>query len=340
MQEEDPGYRTYTQVHVPPPFGLNNNGAICWFNGDLQFMLGLPAMSEVVLKLREEISHNELAAEYIRLLDGLLPNTPDMEPIEPAQFAGASGRLLTAMIKTAGTTALGYGQQCAAEGFSTFLEALKCTDIDNLFCNAYLHVIICDKCKQEVSSVRDTAFRINVPPTKNFASDDEQSKWRVYTSGLPYDHPHRHVIKNFRSEAEFQKWLMSHSACALDFTCPKCNHKMPMVLRGERLTLLREIIVVSFDMIDRIDPTWFPQKLDFPARDGTTLHYEICGKVCWSGSVNRLRDGRISSGGHYWAHSLRDGQWYCLNDGSVSAGNPHPEPSTFMVAYHMVKVLK
>ena len=185
--------------------------------------------------------------------------------------------------------------------------------------------------------MRDTANRINIPPTKNFASDEEQSRWRNYTAGLPYDHPDRYVIKNFRTQEEFQRWLMSHSAITEDFRCPKCNFKMPIVLRSERLSMVQEVLVVSFDMIDRVDSTWFPQQLEFPATNGTVRKYKICGKICWSGSVNRLRDGRIASGGHYWAHSLRDGKWYCLNDGGVSAGNPNPEPSTFMVAYHLTE---
>jgi ubiquitin C-terminal hydrolase len=336
MQGEKQKDRVYKQEFVPSPFGLNNNGAICWFNSVTQFLLGVPALNEVMLELREELQHSELAAEYIRTLDGLLPNTPEMEPITPAQFAGASGRLLNAMVSASGHTSLSCGQQCAAEGFTTFLQALKSTEIDNLFCNAYKRIIICKQCKEEVSDVRDTANRINVPPTKNFASDEEQSKWRLYTSGLPFQHPHRYAIKNFTSGEDFQKWLMSHSAITHEFKCPKCNHKMSTVLRGERLTMLREVIVVSFDMIDRIDPTWFPTELSFPKLDGGTLSYKICGKVCWSGSVNKLSDGRIASGGHYWAHSLREGKWYCLNDGGVSQGNPHPEPSTFMVAYHLV----
>jgi hypothetical protein len=245
------------------------------------------------------------------------------------------------MLKTAGGgTALGYGQQCAAEGFTTFLEALKSTDVDNAFCNAYKQMIVCKRCGETVSSVRDTANRINIPPTKNFSGPNgvtEQSKWRTYTAGLPINHPHRHVIKNFESEDEFQKWLMNHAVIALDFTCPKCNHKMPIVARGEMLTMLQSVIVISFDMIDRIDPTWFPQKLKFPSTDGTFLRYELCGKICWSGSVRIMPDGRVASGGHYWAHSRREGKWYCLNDNGVSQGNPHPDNSTFMVAYHIME---
>jgi Ubiquitin carboxyl-terminal hydrolase len=337
MKEVKSKYKIYDPTHVSSPFGLNNNGAICWFNSVTQFLLGLPSFNSVMTERKEELEHNELAAEYIRTLEGLLPNTPEMEPITPAEFAGVSGRLLGAMLKAAeGSTALGYGQQCASEGFTTFLQTLKSTEIDNLFCNAFNQVIVCTRCGVEVSSVRDTANRINVPPTKNFANDDEQSKWRVYTAGLPFSHPHRYVIKNFRNESDFHNWIMRHAAITLDFTCPKCSHRMPMVIRGETLSMLREVIVVSFDMIDRIDPTWFPQELSFPTRDGTTLKYRICGKICWSGNVNRLPDGRIASGGHYWAHSLRESQWYCLNDGGVSPGNSNPEPSTFMIAYHLM----
>lgn len=363
MKEAKPKYRLYSPEYVSSPFGLNNNGAICWFNSVVQFLLGIPQLSAVLLENREELAHNELAAECVRTLDGLLPNSTDMEPIIPAHFAGVSGRLLTAMIKggvtgvngptghtgqtgpnvsstihtghVGGLSSLGYGQQCAAEGFTTFIESLRSTEVDNLFCNAYKQIIICRQCKKEVSSVRDTANRINVPPTKNFATADEQSTWRVYTSGLPFSHPHRHVIKNFTTEDEFQKWIMSHAAVTLDYTCDQCNHKMQMVLRGERLSMLREVIVVSFDMIDRMDATWFPAELSFPTIDGGTLRYKLCGKICWSGNVNKLKDGRIASGGHYWAHSLRENTWQCLNDGSVTPGNPYPEKSVFMIAYSL-----
>lgn len=341
--------RPYNPEFVASPFGLNNTGAICWFNAVTQFLLGVPAMSSVILEHRDELVHNELAAEYIRALDGLLPNTPDMEPITPANFAGMSSRLLDAMLKSGepsqqapsqqiprGKSTLGYGQQCASEGFTTFLETLTSTDVDNIFMNAYRQVITCKRCNEEVSTMRDTSNMINVPPTKNFANDEEQSRWRAYTAELSYSHPHRSVIKNFRTQAEFQKWLRCHSAITEDFCCPKCNYKMPFVLREERLSMVQDVLTISFDMIDRIDPTWYPQELEFPGNNGVTRKYKLCGKICWSGSVNRLGDGRIASGGHYWAHSLRDGNWYCLNDGGVSAGNPHPDSSTFMVVYHLV----
>lgn len=331
-------YRHYDPENVASPFGLNNNGAICWFNSTIQLLLGLASLNEVMMEKKEELEHNKLASAYNVLLEALLPNNPEYESITPAHFAGASMNLLRAMLQETGTSnSLGMGQQCAAEGFSTFIQTLNYGPIDDLLCNAYVQIIKCKRCDKEVSSTKDTSNRINIPPTKNFASAEEQRAWREYAAGLPADHPHRHVIANFKTADEFQAYICNHAVIALDFTCPNCNYKMPLVARGERLTLLREIIIVSFDMFGRMDPTWYPQELKFRSLDGTTLYYRMCGKVCWSGSINRLPDGRIASGGHYWAHSFRDGKWFCFNDNSVTPGNPNPCANTFMIAYHLME---
>ena len=329
-------YNLYDSEYTAPPFGLNNNGAICWWNALIQIILGMSSVCETILNTEKDTNTN-LAKEYYTLLRALLPNNPEYEQINTAQFAGASSRLLAAMLADAGaSTALGYGQQCASEGFSTCIEMLRIESIDNLLATRYVQSIECTRCKKIVSVTRDTANNIKIPPTKNLRTESEIAEWKNYKSSLPSDHPHHHVIANFTTGAEFEKWVKNHAVWTLGYTCSQCNYKMPTVPRGESLVLLREVIVMSFDMFNKIDSTWYPQELNFVSIDGTILHYELIGKICWSGSINKLPDGRFASGGHYWAHTLREGKWFCCNDGSVTQGDPRPCANTFMIAYHLM----
>jgi ubiquitin C-terminal hydrolase len=326
-------YRKYDPEYVSPPFGLNNNGAICWLNSVIQFLLGIPSPNELLIERKEELEHNNIAREFINLLEALMPNNAEYESIDQSHFAGASSVLFYHLHKKG----IGSGQQCADEGFTIFLQELNCLDLDNLYNNAYRQSIKCSRkgCEEEVSSVRDLSNKITVPPTKNFGSDDEYRTWLSCQASLPLDHPHRNVIPNFKNQSEFQKWILNHCSIVLGFKCEKCGHAPPIIIRRERLTMAREVIVLSFDMFDKIDPTWYPEEFVLPSVNNTFLRYKLCGKICWSGSINRLPNGAIATGGHYWAHSLREGKWLCFNDNHISEGSPRPCANTFMIAYHL-----
>lgn len=340
-------YTMYNPEFASPEFGLNNMGAICWWNSLMQVFFGLSSFNEKIRKLRDSLTDNPVASAYIRIIDGLVPNNDQYVPIKPIDFVGASQHILYAMLEelkkmnSKGNigNGLGIGQQCADEGYTTFLDMMKSAELDDLFNNVYEQIIICTRCKEQVSSNRDKSNRIYIPPTKNFATDDEYQAWRSrVVAGLPFDHPYRHTIRNFTTQTKFKDWLCNHVAMALDYKCPKCAYEMAKVARGEKLKALREIITVKFDRINAVDPTWFPERLEFGSTDGKILTYEVVGKICWSGNYG----SNGMSGGHYWAVSRRpygdDGsyKWRTLNDNSVSDGHGGPEQSVYMVFYHLM----
>lgn len=345
-------YTLYDPEYAAPEFGLNNTGAICWWNALMQVFFGLSAFNKKIRKLADNLADNNVATAYINIADALLPNSGEYEPINPIQFSGSSQTILHAVLRelaamNAGNpvgnmgNSLGLGQQCADEGYTTFLDMMKSAELDDLFNNVYEQIIICTRCNEQVSSNRDKSNRIYIPPTKNFPSEAAYQAWRsTNVAGLPFSHPNRHVIRNFTSASEFKNWLCNHVALALDYKCPKCSHVMAKVARGEKLKALREIIAIKFDRINAIDTTWFPPQLEFGSTDGKTLTYEVVGKICWSGNIS----ANGQSGGHYWAVSRRPvngsqtvHSWHTFNDNSVSSGHNRPEQSVYMVFYHLMR---
>ena len=319
-------------LYTMPPFGLQNNGAICWFNSVLQFMMGIAPFNQEMIDNEESLQYNQFAAMYIKALSHFLP----LESLDVAEvpYADLSLALLHEMMNSLKMNGrhkiLGIGQQCADEGFTTFLEQLYSLEIDNLFKCAYKQSIVCAKCSKKVSQTRDASNRINIPPTKNFHSEEERRMWQKAVSGLPFNDPRRYVIENFNTPGSLKRWILSHTTVTLDYKCPGCNEMNARVSRGETICMIREVLILKFDKLNQVDTTVYPLELEFPANDGRMLKYQLCGKICWSGHVTKQ-----SSGGHYWAHSLRGNKWYMLNDTGCSPGNPNPERSVLMIAYQL-----
>jgi|TARA_R110002153_G_scaffold273997_3_gene446457 ubiquitin C-terminal hydrolase len=299
-------YSKYDKFNVSPQFGFHNSGVICWFNSIMQFMLSLSSFNEAMM---ENDSQSAFGIKYRELVSKLLPHDPD----HPADCRWASDyssillrELVTSITRANRSTLLGMGQQCADEGFTEIVDAVGLQVVEKLFVNVYENKIICPVCKKVVSTVRDNSVRIGMP------------------------------ITDIKDAARFQNWLCNH-VTYVDFKCPECNVSSQKVKRAEQLKSLREVIVIVFDMFDRSfgSSIWYPQELNFPVvkeLGGGFLKYELCAKVEWSGSTHPSGN----SSGHYWSTCKRGDKWYCLNDTSVSAGNPNPTPSTYMVAYHMV----
>jgi uncharacterized UBP type Zn finger protein len=291
-------YYYYDPALAPEGFGLNNTGSICWFNSLLQMLLGLPALNRTILECETELSSNKLAKEYIKLLKATTGGSTGQQ----TDTAGASATILEAFILRARQLKIrvnmGAGQECADEGFVTFIELLKCKQVDRVFSNVYELIIDCTGCKRQVSTVRDEAFRI-----------------QLFTQ-VPLE-----------TKDLFCTFLRVHPS-EVDYYRCDCGSTMTKFFRTEKLKMLREIVVIVFNKFITKEVRWFPQQLTFKSREGPNLEYELVSKIEHAGT-------RMS--GHYWAHSLRNGKWLCFNDSSVSAGSPYPSANTFLVAYHLVR---
>lgn len=306
-QRPKPDYMYYDSKYVPEPFGLNNIGAICWCNSLLQMMLGLPSLNKVLLDSENELSGNPFAMEYIKVLKATLPNDINIA-IDTSKLTIASaavlGGFLTKLRQNGLTIQMGAGQECVDEAFTLFIDMFGCPKIENLFSNVYELIVECKHCKKKVSSIRDKSYRLQLFTNVKL---EDQNKF----CGFLKVHP---------SECDFYK-------------CEECGNCMSKFFRAERLRMLREVVVIIFNKFQMKDNRWFPQKLVFGAKKKhpddapPPLTYKLVGKIEHSGTT---------SGGHYWAQSLRGNNWYRLNDNSVMYGDHTPTHNTFMVAYHLV----
>lgn len=289
-------YHYYDEDDVPDAFGLQNTGAICWFNSLLQMLLGLPSLNKLVIEYADELQENPFAAEYVKLVKECL-GLSSANINRAASSSIILQHMLARLRAEKSHVRMGMGQECVDEGLTMFIEMLNCPKIKRLFSNVYELSIECTYCNKVVSTMRDGAIRIQMFTQMPLATQDE-----------------------------FCTFIRAHPSVVDVFKCT-CGGVMTKFHRFEKLKMLREIVVIIFNKFDEKTVRWFPQTMSFKSSQGGTLEYKLVGKIDHSG--NR-------QGGHYWANSLRGNQWYNLNDTSVGAGTGTPEASTFMVAYHLV----
>lgn len=294
-----PEYKYYDGAMVPSGFGLINTGVICWCNSLIQLLLGLPSVNAALLDSADDLKNNIFATEYISMLRAAMNSSIQ----DTAVLAPVSSRILRAMIirmrQVGKEINMGGGQECVDEAFTTFIELFNCRRVEQLFNNVYELIIICDKCKKQASSVRDTSYRIQM--FTNAPLTDKES---------------------------FCRYLKLHGSRHDHYKC-SCGNVMNNFLRAEKLKMLREVVVIIFNKFQVKENRWFPQTLEFQARDNKPpLVYRLVGTIEHAGTM---------FGGHYWAKSLRDDVWHCFNDNSVTESTGDPTAGTFMIAYHLVE---
>ncbi len=301
-------YTYYDTKYVPGAFGFQNCNAICWGNSLIQFMLGMSSMNQVLLEQEYNLLDNPFATEYIKLLKTVLPNEGDeckSDYENPSTLETMSKSVLTEMLKRAQSQGrrlkMGLSEECADEAFTAFIDLLDCDPVRFLFANSYELTVVCTGCKKQVSTIRDTSYRI-----------------QLFTSA------------SLNTIDRFTTWIRMHPSELDVFKCD-CGHIMTKSNRREQLKKLGEIVVIIFNKFYTKTNRWFPQELRFASIKGPDLVYQLVGKVDQSGN---------QYGGHYWSHTLRDGDWVLLDDNRIpSVGTSSPEPETFIIAYHLVKSL-
>lgn len=313
-------YQYYDPNYVPGAFGFHNTAAICWMNSLLQFLLGLPAFNKVLMEEEDNLASNNLAIEVIKLLKTILPNEPTSgsssnnnqhtlidpksDSIDPMTLAPASSKILVEFLRRLKAKninlKLGMSEECANEGFVWFLDMLGSKRLEQLFLSRYDVSFTCPGCGKESFKVIDKLFQIEI-----------FTKVRIDT------------------EATFVDWLKVHPEEGDCYKCELCGHVVGKFNKMRKLTRMSEIIVIVFNKFYEKTRRWFPKSISFRQSKGRPdLVYKLVGKVEHSGTMN---------GGHYWAQSLRDGSWICLNDNAMpSIGNPEPTPETYMIAYHLM----
>ncbi len=293
-------YLLYDTENVPFATGMSNTGAICWWNSLLQSMLGISALSQVMLDYETEFVGNPFACAYIEFLLSTYNDTVRND--SSIKLFMVFGKQVIAKTKIN----LVNGQQCANEGFTLFIEMLDNRRVEKIFTSSYEITSTCKNpaCKNVAVLPRDNAFYV----TLNYNTLDSES---------------------------FHHWMRVHERDPNPRKCEVCGHCEQSSKPIEKLKRLSEVVVVLLNKITIAKTNmYFPSTLTFLSNTGNDIKYKLVAKIeHGGGSVNM---STFSSSGHYWAHSLRDEVWQCCNDTSVSPGNASPTAGTLMIMYHMV----
>jgi ubiquitin C-terminal hydrolase len=314
----------YNNELIPPPFGLLNNGAICYFNSFLQTLCGCSAFTTKVLENSEYMSKTRTGVAIYQYVCMYTSN-----PIS-TNIATATINILRALVidlrERRPSIRFGNGQESAHEVFILLLDMME---------------------PQEESSPESNIISsIKSPITKLFL---HKCEWNTYCMqckksiskkidyGVIFDMHHIDFIKgsngdsqeyNHNSPIGFSNLIKNHISQLEGYNCPSCN--ADSVCRIYSLKRIPEIVFCSFNIYYQYGRKirYFPPYLEFETgNDEGKYFFKLIGQIEHSGSLN---------GGHYWAKGLRqDDKVYDLNDMGFALSSFQSTPHTYMVIYHI-----
>lgn len=287
------------------PFGLNNTGAICYFNALTQSLLSCTSITKIIQNFsgESELNGTLTGKAFINaFLTALSTDRVDVSNI--------SSKLLHALITDIkGKNTFGKMQESASEGLVLLLDAMENPDskehpITKLFQHEYNVKLFCNKCKDIVSEQKDFGIDINL-----FFQDrlDKMSKPEDFVDAI-----YQHI-----------------SPLDNDYVCPKCKTRT----NGIRLHTLRyapEIMVCKFMVYNPIlrKMNYFPIEMKFPGTGNNVISYKLVAQIEHSGSLE---------GGHYWCRARRgDDKIYNFDDTNVGSASFSSSSGTYMLFYQRI----
>lgn len=310
------------------PVGFNNIGFTCYYNSLLQSLLSCTSFVE------ELLSDNYNRDPIIKLLNYMTRNLKELENLEndinninterkdvlidevnrlgPITWRAMIQKLAQ---KSPEFARFAMGQQCAAEGFSLFLQSIEeFNSIQNLFMYRRRNRIYCGDCKSYFSHVDEMNNIFEVEPLVENESKEVSQ------------------LKNLNEFLMNQKNKVDENCI-----CTKCSVKSEK-LKTSTLVMVPEILFVmskkyrynrESDQGEKLDVyTDFPEKLVFKSKNQKEFHYTAVAQIEHVGSTTHF--------GHYYAICKRKNGWYCLNDNGISPAEFKPTVNTYIVVYHAV----
>lgn len=292
---------------APPPFGLPNIGATCYFNSFIQALVGLPAVSQFFLEHEKELSGNAVAVAYIDLLRSVLGRASPVESANPIGMANPVGLANPTALFRAFVLAIraknprstfGSGQEDADEALTLFLDTIDHPELYKLFMTTYNLSVFCFGCRVMSPIRSDNSCVVEMTPGDLTPIEEKIRQYIVPCPG---------------------------------YKCPKCGKgDTPPPQTLYRLSNVGSIITILFRKYAFVAAPAYPQTIELPANGGGKHTFSLVAIIEHAGSP---------AGGHYWARCLRAKPPHHLafsriDDSHVSEADSLPRPESYVLFYH------
>lgn len=271
----------YDAAYVPAPAGFRNTGAICWLNSLMQSLLSCPSFTRAVLRADQELGRTKLGSILYALTRDSLNNSATTH---------YTGQLRAAIVEQ---KHFGYGQECAAEGLTLMMDAIKSPTVTDVLTYRYRVGRVCFPCKAVV---------------------DDSSK---ESPGHAIRMFHYDGTSDFMDSLKLQVDELDHSAFQCD--CGK------MQSRVYRLTMLPEVVVVQFNKFYGKKLLPFPEQFTVDGTSGKKMIFRQTAQIEHSGSM--------SGGHYWALCRRADGVYCLNDQSCTRVPGFAPTANTHMVFY-------
>ena len=286
----------YNPSKVPQPFGLQNNGALCYFNSLVQCLASCSAFAESL-----DNDNSEIATAYTELLSG-------------DDFVKSAYTLATLINNWRNEKQLQWNisphrQEDIHEGFILMMEALN-NQHDYIFNTRYALVVYCCECEHKIvvpNNSCPTELAIEIP-----------------------------IGADFTTQEQYENYIMVHQQTPEDYKCENCGVKNTpnnqRIHQRYKIARLSSVIVLLLKGNQQMllygrgrHQQWFPQELQFNSMNDT-LKYNLVAQAEQFGSLG---------GGHYTATGLRQSVTH-FNDSNFGPSGFNTSQNTYILFYHLI----
>jgi len=294
--------QVYNEDYIPDVCGFTNTGVLCYLNTLVQALLSCSAFNQHMLENKNLFvtaasKGNTIGLLYIKILEenNISMNANNVMRYKDKKFTIRqcnASTLLRGIIdlrkrNKSSSNLLHHQQESCSEGLIFMIEAL--TDVDptiaDLFNIRYKMDIVCRVCKDK--------------------KEGPQEKSNI-TFQLFEEDPI--IQESLTTKETIQDYISRHINIPEDYKCENCGAKNEMIPDANgikkvkhcvkqyyRLARISSIIILVFNKYEEKKVKFFPDSLDFEAKNGF-LHYELITQVEHFGTRH---------GGHYYTKCRR-----------------------------------
>lgn len=284
----------FSDDKVPPSFGLNNPGVLCYLNSLLQSLVSLSSFVETVLKNPDYMKKTKTGNAMYNFISNASIG---------ADVSNCSSLILSALMEDMkernSTSNFGSSQESASEAFVLILDMMtpvgtkpsECP-LSKLFAYRTSCKTVCKGCKNVTSSI---------------------------------DEGYTHNLFSNVNRALIEEDVTTQCSEISQFTCEKCGAKGPAG-RCYQLSMISEVLVCTFNIYrTRNEVGKLPDSLSFRCLNGKKSIHKLASKVIHFGTVN---------GGHYITHCNRHDKLIMFNDSHVTEVAPlNTDTNVYMAFY-------